>query len=1076
MTRRGGFPFPPLSFYPRRPFFQDVERRMENRERERERDSSGGPHFTLYNPPRNTTTTYGSPSSPPDATASPLCFANMIFHLALLMVNAKTTHRSVKLSIMSSRLFGDTEDCASPAATRGSSTAAPSALLDNSPAAASSAERAATPRFDEGRTPHRAPDRFIPERYVTAAASSAPSTFTFGNSARAVTDGDGAAERRLSVSAAAARSSVTLPHHGGASSPSGTPPPQLNAGSTTLPVSPQRMAAQVGVLLTSPGAAVAAARGSPAAAPRLPSGRASAAALLFDAFPDGSVASRRLSKAHGEEPYTAHLSRSLFSEIGQLEELSVVSDGLHQMGDRPLQHHELPSASARLMSAAEETDAEAALAAVAPFLATAADVAVLQEGGRRSASGDAENRAPLPARRTVSILGGARLSGAADLEESGTQRSSVARPRLSLAAASSLGIDGVPDHAATSAHSPFRAAATAGVGPSSLLALGAGGGLPLHRGSSSSQAAERPTFGTPTRRREGDNDDNENYDDDAASPDTTTRHHYPLTHDENADPIVFGRLADAEIRSPGGGGAALPPLAPVGAGGSRPSVGGGQVRPSGRFSVSAATTPSRPMMPPSPASPYLTTARLSGGGGAATPPPPPMPIVTRPSFGTANAPGSGFVSNPNATHGGGSIFHVVAAAANGHHHLAASSSSAGSHAIQTESDRFRLSPAVVYAENRQRHFTSRSFRVIPQTPERILDAPELLDDFYLNLIDWSSTNVMAVALGSTLYLWNADSGTIQQLCKRETTPTNLAPLITGVNFHADGTLLAVGTFGKEVQVWDTQVQKQVHTFTGHDGRVGSLSWNGNVLASGSRDATIMLHDTRTSSPVATYVGHTQEVCGLKWSPNGQQLASGGNDNLLNIWEFSRTEADTRPLFQIRKHCAAIKALAWNPVRSHLLVSGGGTADKTLRFWDTTTGDCINLIDTNSQVCGVLWNHEGTELVSSHGYSDNQLTVWRYPSLKRVTDLTGHGSRVLHLAMSPDGETVVSAAGDETIRFWRCFGRSTPGTTSGSRGGAADGRPSGGGRPSGRPSSSRASGGRPSKTSRPEPSDLDSPLR
>lgn len=33
---------------------------------------------------------------------------------------------------------------------------------------------------------------------------------------------------------------------------------------------------------------------------------------------------------------------------------------------------------------------------------------------------------------------------------------------------------------------------------------------------------------------------------------------------------------------------------------------------------------------------------------------------------------------------------------------------------------------------------------------------------------------------------------------------------------------------------------------------------------------------------------------------------------------------------------------------------------------------------------------------------------------------GHTSRVLHMAMSPDGSTVVSAAADETLRIWKCF--------------------------------------------------------
>jgi WD40 repeat protein len=72
---------------------------------------------------------------------------------------------------------------------------------------------------------------------------------------------------------------------------------------------------------------------------------------------------------------------------------------------------------------------------------------------------------------------------------------------------------------------------------------------------------------------------------------------------------------------------------------------------------------------------------------------------------------------------------------------------------------------------------------------------------------------------------------------------------------------------------------------------------------------------------------------------------------------------------------------------------------------------------------VLWNKQGTEVVTSHGYSDHQLSLWKYPSLRRIADLTGHGARVLHLSMSPDGEVVVSAAADETIRFWRCFANS-----------------------------------------------------
>ena len=39
-------------------------------------------------------------------------------------------------------------------------------------------------------------------------------------------------------------------------------------------------------------------------------------------------------------------------------------------------------------------------------------------------------------------------------------------------------------------------------------------------------------------------------------------------------------------------------------------------------------------------------------------------------------------------------------------------------------------------------------------------------------------------------------------------------------------------------------------------------------------------------------------------------------------------------------------------------------------------------------------------------------------MTKIAELTGHTSRVLHLATSPDGCTVVSAAADETLRFWK----------------------------------------------------------
>ena len=59
-------------------------------------------------------------------------------------------------------------------------------------------------------------------------------------------------------------------------------------------------------------------------------------------------------------------------------------------------------------------------------------------------------------------------------------------------------------------------------------------------------------------------------------------------------------------------------------------------------------------------------------------------------------------------------------------------------------------------------------------------------------------------------------------------------------------------------------------------------------------------------------------------------------------------------------------------------------------------------------------------MSSHGFSQNQLIVWKYPTMAQVGELTGHESRILHTAVSPDGTTICSAAADETLRFWNVW--------------------------------------------------------
>ena len=293
----------------------------------------------------------------------------------------------------------------------------------------------------------------------------------------------------------------------------------------------------------------------------------------------------------------------------------------------------------------------------------------------------------------------------------------------------------------------------------------------------------------------------------------------------------------------------------------------------------------------------------------------------------------------------------------------------------------------------------RQLRNVCKTPYRVLDAPELADDFYLNLVDWSSTNVLGVGLGACVYLWTAHTAAVSKLCDLSNTHDTISSVswvqkvrsLSSVRHMCflqsltQGTTLAVGTLSGRLHIYDANtLQRQRSYQPAHSNRIGALSWNAHILSSGSRDRMIHHRDVRESTPrpFKRSSGHRQEVCGLRWNgdsnPQSALLASGGNDNKVCIWDLRGSkrpglrgapgpsspaagssagasgvtageEGGDVPLWKFHEHTAAVKALAWDPHVSGILATGGGTADKHIRFWNVGTGSMLNELDTGSQV-------------------------------------------------------------------------------------------------------------------------------
>ena len=108
-------------------------------------------------------------------------------------------------------------------------------------------------------------------------------------------------------------------------------------------------------------------------------------------------------------------------------------------------------------------------------------------------------------------------------------------------------------------------------------------------------------------------------------------------------------------------------------------------------------------------------------------------------------------------------------------------------------------------------------RKLPKIPYKVLDAPQLQDDFYLNVLDWSQKDVLAVALNNSIYLWSAVTGSVLKMCDF---PNDV---VASLSWAPSGTHLSVGTTSGKVLLYDVERKNALRSLPGHGGRVGALA-------------------------------------------------------------------------------------------------------------------------------------------------------------------------------------------------------------------------------------------------------------
>ena len=161
------------------------------------------------------------------------------------------------------------------------------------------------------------------------------------------------------------------------------------------------------------------------------------------------------------------------------------------------------------------------------------------------------------------------------------------------------------------------------------------------------------------------------------------------------------------------------------------------------------------------------------------------------------------------------------------------------------------------------------------------------------------------------------------------TLANLNNPVHVMAINSNGYLLASGDTEGKVQFWNLREGSFISEFAPHQKDISGLAFSadGNNLITASRDRTIKIWDLASGRLLKTLVGHRGAIRTIALHPNGQTLASGGDDGII-LWDLDKGEF----LNRLRTHRNWVQSLAFSSDGEYL-ASGG--FDTTVKIWQST---------------------------------------------------------------------------------------------------------------------------------------------
>lgn len=277
----------------------------------------------------------------------------------------------------------------------------------------------------------------------------------------------------------------------------------------------------------------------------------------------------------------------------------------------------------------------------------------------------------------------------------------------------------------------------------------------------------------------------------------------------------------------------------------------------------------------------------------------------------------------------------------------------------------------------------------------------------------------------TVHIYDVESGELLQTLEGH------SDAVLSVRFSADGQRLLTAGFDNTARIWDLTSGELEQTLSGHSWWVwaAEFSPDDKQIVTASQDGKAIVWQREESGvyqPLTEFAKHSGPIYAAQFSPDGTTVATAGYDRRVLLWnpdevqpvDIARrldNEADPpAPFRELAQHDGPVRALAFSP-DGRQLVSGG--QDNVLKVWDLTLNREQSVLRGHaSHVRDCVFSPNGNSLLSAG--RDQQIKLWQPDSYGEAVVLGGQkADAVLAARFSRDGKQIVTANRDRTATLW-----------------------------------------------------------